>query len=59
MATREEMQRGIKLNRDRAAMYQQIADNGGDSFWTKAAAQAEATRFTGFADRLAASLAEK
>lgn len=57
MAKHQEMLRGIKFNRDRAEMYQEIADQGGDANWTREAAQAEADRFTGYADRIADSLA--
>lgn len=59
MPTREEMQHSIKFNRDRADMYQQIANQGGNGRWTKEAAQTEADRFTGYADQLAASLANR
>ncbi len=59
MATDQEMQQGLEFQQSQAAKYQAIADKGGDDFWTKAAAQAEANKFKAWANRTAQRIAER
>lgn len=58
MPTDKEMRHGLQFNKSRAATYQAIADKGGDDNWTQAAAQTEANKFQGWADRIAARISE-
>ncbi len=59
MATDQEMQHSLGFNQGRAATYQAIADKGGDGFWTRDAAQAEADKFRGWANQTAQRIAER